>query len=53
MSINPLNSGGITAYGPISGGSTKTEIPPIYRTYKNTGVNEAKIYFRIYDEKNS
>ncbi|KOR78539.1 hypothetical protein AM232_08765 [Bacillus sp. FJAT-21352] len=37
-----LNSGGITAYGPISGGSTKTEIAPIYRTYKNTGVNEAK-----------
>ncbi|MGY3314993.1 hypothetical protein ACV242_003489 [Peribacillus simplex] len=42
MSINTLNSGGITAYGPISGGSTITEIAPIYRTYKNTGVNEAK-----------
>lgn len=42
MSINTLNSGGITAYGPISGGSTKTEIASIYRTYKNTGVNEAK-----------
>ncbi|MDR4926827.1 hypothetical protein ACFX4I_23710 [Peribacillus sp. YIM B13472] len=42
MSIGTPIVGGITSYAPISGGSTKTEIPPIYRTYKNTGVNEAK-----------
>ncbi|MFE4243566.1 hypothetical protein ACFVSS_16940 [Peribacillus butanolivorans] len=39
---NDPDYGGISLRAPVSGGSTVTEIAPIFRTYKNTGVNEAK-----------